>query len=183
MKKVFAFFVENHKLSFLMSFLLLAMGILGLPNLRRESRPPVDFAKANIDTFYPGSSPAEVEEKITMKIEDELRSIEGIKDVTSVSQSGLSAIRVRADMDNADTERVMDDVQRAVQRVTDLPKDILDNPKFTKLNAKEIPILEMALIGSNESRQRDRFAEQLESILEDDPGVSPGIVSVSFKFY
>ncbi|MCB0342967.1 MAG: efflux RND transporter permease subunit [Pseudobdellovibrionaceae bacterium] len=172
MKKVFAFFVENHKLSFLMSFLLLAMGILGLPNLRRESRPPVDFAKANIDTFYPGSSPAEVEEKITMKIEDELRSIEGIKDVTSVSQSGLSAIRVRADMDNADTERVMDDVQRAVQRVTDLPKDILDNPKFTKLNAKEIPILEMALIGSNESRQRDRFAEQLESILEDDPGVS-----------
>ncbi len=167
-----AFFIKNSKLSFVISVFIVASGLMGLQQVKRESRPPVDFARATITTIYPGSSPEEVEEKVTIKIEDQLRSVEGIRDVQSISQAGRSSINIRVDMDNVDVNFVMDEIQRAVQRVTGLPQDIRDPPLFTRLNAKEIPILELALIGSNQGRARDQLAFNLKNMLEDERSVA-----------
>ncbi|MEO0337521.1 MAG: efflux RND transporter permease subunit, partial [Pseudomonadota bacterium] len=140
--------------------------------VKRESRPPVDFARVTITTLYPGASPEEVEELITMKIEDAIREVEGIKDVQSVSQPNRSTINVRIDMDNVKTSVVIDDLQRSIQRVTDLPAEVRDAPLFQEGNAKEIPILELALIGTNVGRKRDFLADDLKNKLEDQKGVS-----------
>ena len=172
MKTVMAFFIDNWKLSLVLMIFTVVSGLLGLSKVRRESRPPVDFARATITTIYPGASPEEVEELVTIKIEDQIREVEGIKDVQSVSQANRSTINVRVDMDNVDTRVVMDDLQRAVQRVNDIPSDVLDPPIFSEANAKEIPIIQMALIGSNEKRQRDLLADRLKNLLEDSKGVA-----------
>ncbi|MCB9026286.1 MAG: efflux RND transporter permease subunit [Bdellovibrionaceae bacterium] len=172
MSAFFNFFIQNYKLSGLMVLVLIFLGVIGVKNLKSESRPPVDFAKVTISTVFPGASPEEIEEMITSKIEDEIRGIEGIKDVSSVSETGQSNVSIRIDMDNFNTNKVADDIQRSVQRVQDLPADILDRPSFLKFNAKEIPIIEMAILGSNENRKRDQLADELESILEEDSGVS-----------
>ena len=172
MKRFLYLFIINYKLSGLMILIFLLLGIMGIKNLKSETRPPVDFAKVSITTVYPGASPQEVEEMITDKIEDAIRGTEGIKDVASVSETGLSTITVRIDIDNFDTSKVADEIQRNVQRVQDLPADILDRPNFVKFNAKEIPIIEMALIGPNQNRERDRWVDELESLLEEDSGVA-----------
>ncbi len=163
----FSFFIKNPKLTFVITLFMILVGLMGLNKVKRESRPPVDFARATITTIYPGSSPEEVEEKVTIKIEDQLRSVEGLRDVQSISQAGRSTINIRVDMDNVNVNFVMDEIQRAVQRVTGLPQDIRDPPLFTRLNAKEIPILELALIGTNQNRERDRLAFNLKNALED----------------
>lgn len=172
MSKVIFFFIDNWKLSVVLMLFLILSGVGGMNQVRRESRPPVDFARVTITTNYPGASPEEVEELITMKIEDAVREVEGLKDVRSVSQPNLSTINVRIDMDNFDTEVVVDDLQRAVQRVTDLPPEVRDPPLFQEGNAKEIPILELALLGSNEGRKRDLLADDLKNKLEDQKGVA-----------
>ncbi|MCB0411608.1 MAG: efflux RND transporter permease subunit, partial [Bdellovibrionales bacterium] len=172
MKSILQFFIDNFRFTFLLTFLLIIMGLQGLHVLRKEARPPVDFATATVVTLYPGSSAEEVEEKITQKIEDEIRTVDGLRDVRSVSQAGRSEITIRVDMDNVNTDQVMAELQNSVQRVNGLPKDILDDPKFTRINAKEIPILEMALTGSNEDRKRDALAYRIKEELEDASGVS-----------
>lgn len=177
MKSTMHFFIDNWKLSLVLMIFIVVSGLLGLSNVRRESRPPVDFARATISTIYPGASPEEVEELVTIKIEDQIREVEGIKDVQSVSQANRSTINVRVDMDNVDTRVVMDDLQRAVQRVNDIPPEVLDPPLFSEANAKEIPIIQMALIGSNKDRQRDLLADRLKNQLEDSKGVAEARLS------
>jgi multidrug efflux pump subunit AcrB len=172
MNKVIFFFIDNWKLSLVLMIFLILSGVGGLNQVRRESRPPVDFARVTITTLYPGASPEEVEELITMKIEDAIREVEGIKDVRSVSQPNRSTINVRIDMDNVETSVVVDDLQRAVQRVSDLPAEVRDPPLFQESNAKEIPILELAILGTNVGRKRDLLADDLKNKLEDQKGVA-----------
>jgi len=171
-ERFFNFFIDNYRLTLTLTAAIFILGVLGVIALNRETFPPVDFAQAQITTFYPGSSPEEVEETITKKIEDEIRPISGIKDVRSVSQAGLSEITVRVEIDSSNTKDVLDDVQRAVQRVTDLPDGVLERPTFLRLNSKEIPVLELAVMGSNESRARNLLADRLKRVFEDVPGVA-----------
>lgn len=174
MYKIIQFFVTNWRLSFILTFFIMLAGLVGLSTLQRESFPPVDFAKVTITTIYPGSTSSEVEEKITIPIENELRGIEGVKDIKSTSQAEQSKIEVRIDIDDPDliTKDVVSDIQRAVDRVQNLPSDILERPRIIEVNAKEIPILEIALTGPNQNRERDKLARQLKSILEDINGVT-----------
>lgn len=165
------FFVNNAKLTITLALICVLAGIMGLKSLNREENPPVDFATATIVSIYPGASPDEVEEQITNKIEEEIRSVDGIKDVRSFSKSGMSTIVIRVEMDGYDTDVVMDDLQRALQKAR-ITADLRDPPIFTRINAKEIAIYEFGIIGPNENRERDILAEELQDRLESLKGVS-----------
>ncbi len=171
MTSLIRFFVENPKLTLTLSFIIFISGILGLGSLNREENPPVDFATATIVSIYPGASPDEVEEQITNKIEEEIRSVEGVRDVRSFSKSGMSSIVIRVEMDGYDTGEVMDELQRALQKAR-ITAPLRDPPVFTRINAKEIAIYEFGLVGPNQNRQRDILAEDLQDLLENTKGVS-----------
>ena len=72
MKKIFSFFIDNYRFTVVMTVLIVLFGVIGLSIIKREDIPPVNFAVVTITTNYPGSSPEEVDEKITKKIEDEI---------------------------------------------------------------------------------------------------------------
>jgi len=180
MNRIFAFFVDNWKFSFLTTAFVFVVGILSFNLLQRESFPPVNFAVVSIATVFPGASPEEVQDKVTQVIEEELRGIAGVKDVRSVSQSDLSSITVRVDIDGTDSDDVVSDIQKAVQRASGkLPQEVTDAPLVVEVDAKEIPVLELALIGDNTNRKRDILADQLQDEIEDVKGVS----SVRFSGY
>lgn len=173
MNRLFAFFVDNWKFSFLTTGFIFIVGILSFSLLQRESFPPVNFAVVSVTTVFPGASPEEVQDKVTQVIEEELRGIAGIKDVRSVSQSDLSDITVRIDIDGIDSDEVVSDIQKAVQRATGkLPAEVTEAPLVLEVDAKEIPVLELALIGDNTNRKRDILADQLQDEIEDVKGVS-----------
>ena len=166
-------FISNSRLVILISLAFVFMGSKGLLNLQRESIPPVDFAQAIITTIYPGSSPAEVEELITSKIEEEIKSIDHLKDVNSLSKEGLSFINIRIDIDNSNTKEVIDELRQALQNVKGLPPEVLDPPKLTHIKAhNDKPILILMLMGPHKERQRDKMAWKLKTYLEKIPGVS-----------
>ena len=173
MNNIFAFFVDNWKFSFLTTAFIFIVGILSFNLLQRESFPPVNFAVVSVTTVFPGASPEEVQDKVTQTIEEELRGIAGIKDVRSVSQSDFSDITIRIDIDGIDSDEVVSDIQKAVQRATGkLPPEVTDAPLVMEVDAKEIPVLELALIGDNKDRKRDILADQLQDEIEDIKGVS-----------
>ena len=167
MSRLIKFFIDNYKLTIILSLILLAFGGLGLLGMNSESYPTVNFATATIDTRYTGATPNDIETKITKPIEDEIRTVSGLKDVRSVSRSGFSSIKVRVDMDNEDEEEVLDDLQKAVEGVSDLPLDLRDDPVYLEVNSEEFPAIEIAVVGSNENRARDKMVDILKEELED----------------
>ena len=173
MNRLFAFFVDNWKFSFLTTAFIFIIGILSFSLLQRETFPPVNFAVVSVTTVFPGASPEEVQDKVTQIIEEELRGIAGIKDVRSVSQSDLSSITVRIDIDGINSAEVVSDIQKAVQRASGkLPPEVTEAPLVLEVNAKEIPVLELAIIGDNTDRKRDILADRLQDEIEDVKGIS-----------
>ena len=173
MNTILSFFVRNWRFSMVLTGMLALAGAFGLFSLRREAFPPVSFAVAIVTAMYPGASAEEVEEQVINVIEDELRGIEGIKDVRSTAQPELATLGVRVDIDRPDADEVINDIQRAVQRASArLPEQLLEDPQVLELNAKEIPVIEVALTGDNTGRARDAFAKNMQKRLETVTGVA-----------
>ena len=167
MKKAVRFFIENYKLTIVLSLMFAVYGLQGLSKMNAEKFPAVSLATATVVTEYRGASAEDIEVKITKPIEDEIKKVVGIKDISSVTKSGLSTIVIRVDMDKYNVAEVMDEIQKKVERTPDLPSDLRDNPEFTELNSEEMPVFELAILGPNDKRQRDRVAEDLEELFED----------------
>ncbi|SMF22116.1 efflux RND transporter permease subunit [Pseudobacteriovorax antillogorgiicola] len=165
------FFLDNYKFTLILTALVVVFGLGGLKDLNSESYPAVDFASATITTRYDGASAEEMETRITKPIEDEIRSVSGLKDVRSVSQAGESTIFVRLDIDNVNVKEVMADLQRSVDRVSDLPPDLRDRPRFLELKSEEFPVIDLAIVGPNTDRKRDLIAEQLQEAIENNKSV------------
>ncbi len=173
MQNIAKFFIENSKLTIVLSIGLALFGYEGLKKMNAESYPAVDFAFATVVTVYDGATASDIETKITKPIEDEIRGVTGLKDVSSTSQAGLSTINVRIDMDDSkvNVAEAMDEIQKAVDRVTDLPRDLKDPPSFTEIKSEEFPVIEVAISGPNENRARDIIADRLKEELEDNRSV------------
>lgn len=170
MNRLAQFFLENQKFTLVLMLFTIIFGFGGLARLNSESFPAVDFAMATVTTVYDGASASDMETKITKPIEDEIRSVSGLKDVRSVSQAGLSTIYIRGDIDNADVQKMMSDLQRSVDRAK-LPKDLEDPPQFLELKSEEFPVLELAIVGENKNRERDIVADLLKDEIEDDKNI------------
>jgi len=171
MENIANFFIRNYKLTIVLSFGMLIMGVQGLKGMNAESYPTVDFAQAIVTTVYRGASAEDIEAKITKPIEDEIRGVIGLKDVKSVSQPGISTIYIRVDIDNADVVKAMNDLQKAVDRAQGLPTDLEEKPTFTEVKSEEFPVYEVAVTGPNDKRQRDLIADLLKEEMEDNSAV------------
>lgn len=173
MTKIAQFFIENSKLTIVLSVGLALFGYEGLKQMNAESYPSVSLATATIVTVYDGATASDIETKITKPIEDEIRGVSGLKSVKSTSQAGRSTIVVQVDMDDSkvDVDETMDEIQKSIDRVTDLPRDLLDQPEFVELKSEEFPVLEIAIVGSNKERARDELSDQLKEDFEDNRSV------------
>lgn len=182
MHNISKFFIENAKLTIVLSLGLVFFGYQGLTNMNAESFPSVSLATATVTTFYDGATASDIETKVTRPIEDEIRGVNGLKDVKSTSQAGLSLITIRVDMDDpkVDVDETMDEIQKAVDRVTDLPRDLRDPPKFSELKSDEFPVLEIAIVGDSQNRSRDIVADFLKEEIEDHKSVKEARL-VGFK--
>ena len=178
MKNLAHFFITNPKLTLVLTLFLVLFGYTGIKKMNAESYPSVDFATAIIETEYFGATPEDIEVKITKPIEDEIRTVSGLKDVRSISQAGRSKIVVRVDMDNPKVivKDVMTDLQKAIDRTKDLPSDLREKPKFTEIKSEEFAAIEIAVVGDNTNRQRDLIADALKEDIEDDKNVKAVIL-------
>jgi len=180
MSKWFAFFIDNSLLVNLLIIFLIVAGVLSLRSLPRERFPNVDMNRVVIVTRYPGASTEDVELNVTAKLEEALREVDGISEMRSVSIENSSSITLDLDesRDRAEIRRVIDDIQDAVDGVTDLPGEIDTRPEVTEIKTSDFPIIEIALSSGDREVLR-RYANRLEAKLERIPLVS-GVDKVGY---
>lgn len=170
--KLAEFSVKNSLLVNLLSVFIIVVGLISMLQLRREAFPKVDFDHVTITTVYPGAPAEDVEKLVTTPIEKELKGISGIKEMTSASEEGLSEIGIEIDPEARDKDKVVDDIERAVDRVKDLPQEIKDDPVVFELSADEFPVIEISISGNFPEWQKRQYAEELEELILDVDGVS-----------
>ena len=141
MNSLAKFFVENRKFTLVVTFAAILFGISGLLRVNREAFPTVDLGTVVVTTYYKGATATDIETKITKPIEEEIRSVSGIKKVISTSQAGFSRIATTVDIDKYDVNEVIPDLQRAIDRTVGLPTDLDTPPEFTEIKTEEFPTL------------------------------------------
>src|ERR671933_654052 len=73
---------------------LIILGLFSRSKMQVEERPRVDIPYVTVTTVYPGTGPEEMESQITKPIEDAVSSVNGIRNITSSSQYGISFINL-----------------------------------------------------------------------------------------
>lgn len=157
------------------TMMMLALVVLGLFSYRRlniDQFPDVEFPFLVIQTRYTGASPESVEREVSKKIEEQVNTVEGVKQIESTSTEGFSTIVVQFNLGT----KVMDaqaDVRAKIDAIRqDLPKDI-DPPVISRANPSDQPIFVLAVQGQEWAlRDLTRLADEVVSRrIENKPGV------------
>lgn len=166
MRKLFEYCVKHRLVVELLAVLILSAGLFSLFSLRREAFPNISYDVVLIRTEYPGATPEEVEKLVTIELEDKIKEVDGIEEVQSLSTEGSSLITVKIDPDEKNKMRVVNDIQRAVDRAEDLPVEI-DDPVVEELQTKNIPVISVSLSGDINEHELQKLARRLEIRLLD----------------
>ena len=171
--KISEFSVKHSLLVNLISIFIIIAGLITIYvyHIRREAFPEVSFDMVIVQTVYPGAAPQEVEKLVTVPIEKELKGVGGIETMISSSIDNVSSIQLNINQDVKDKDKVVDDIEQAVNRVTGLPDDVQESI-VTEITSGEIPIVKIALSGRMSEEELQDIAERLEDELEDVPGVA-----------
>lgn len=97
-------FYRDRRLFALAILMIISAGLSALLTIGRQEDPTITNLFATIVTPYPGADPARVEALVTEKIEEQLREIPEIDDITSTSRSGISVVRVELSQFITDTQ-------------------------------------------------------------------------------
>ncbi len=170
-RKLVQFSVTHPLLVNLFSVFIVFAGIISLMTLRREAFPNVNYDVVMVQTNYFGAPPEEVEKLITIELEDELKEVDDIDEMTSISAENISMIILQLDPDEKDKARIVNDIQRAVDRADDLPDDAED-PLVTEMKSKNFPVINVSLSGIKDEQKLQNYARQLEVLLLDLPDVA-----------
>jgi multidrug efflux pump subunit AcrB len=114
-------FTDNKVASNLLMIAIVMGGVLSLPLLDREVMPGIPLDMIQIDVDYPGASPAEIEERICIRIEEAIHDLEGIKSIGSEAVDGRGGVAVEV-AKGFDTQKMLGDIKARVDALDNLPE-------------------------------------------------------------
>ncbi len=151
--------------------LLLIAGLYAFNTIPKESSPDIDIPQIYVSMALDGISPEDAERLLLRPMEQELSSIEGLKEMRSTAYQGGGFVLLEFQA-GFDKEKALDDVQKGVDQVRpDLPDSIESEPKVTEVNFSLFPVLVVTLSGDVPERTLLRLARDLQDRLETIPSV------------
>ncbi|EMY79017.1 export membrane protein [Leptospira weilii serovar Ranarum str. ICFT] len=177
MKSLVEYFLSKSIFVNLLTFLIILIGGFTAVKMNREAFPNINFDIVSVVTVFPGASPAEIEKLVTKPLEEAIKEVDGIKEFRSASIENRSGIVITLDPDSKNTQKVVDDIKSAIDRVEDLPEEAED-PLVTEITTSRQPVIEIDISlksydSSIEAEKRLKArAKIVEQALEDIPGVA-----------
>ena len=133
MKNLLAYFIKYPIAGWIIVIGFLLFGYFGFTTLTSSFFPLSESRIIKINLAYPGASPQEMEEGVVLKIEDNLKGIEGIDRVTSKSYENSAAVTVET-IKGYDTDIILAEVKNAVDKVPSFPSG-MEPPVIAKQEA------------------------------------------------
>ncbi|EGR3199384.1 multidrug efflux RND transporter permease subunit VmeK [Vibrio parahaemolyticus] len=146
--------------------MILIAGVITYVTIPKESSPDITIPIIYVSVGHQGISPTDAERLLVRPIEQELRSIEGVKEMTSVASEGHASVTLEFSV-GVDLDKAMADVRDAVDLAKPkLPADS-DEPTVNEVTfASEEPVLTVVLYGTVPERTIVQIARTLRDRLE-----------------
>jgi len=171
MRKIITYFIKFHVAVNVIVLAIFLFGIAGVMSLKSSFFPLVSSKNITINIVYPGASPQEIEEGIVLKIEDNLKGLNGIDRVTSTSIENSGTINVEIEK-GKNVDFMLLEVKNAVDRVPSYPtgmeplvvakrEEIRQTITFA-ISGKDIPLVTLKQIGrqiENDLRTLDGISQ------------------------
>ena len=171
MDKLIAYFSRQHVFVNTLSLFVLVVGLISTFTIKRDVFPNISFDMITVTTVYPKASATSVESLITNPLEADLRQVEGIKEIISVSSEGRSVITLTLDPDQATVADAKVDVDDVVQRLQGLP-DAAEDPVVVTHDTKTQTLIEVSLFGDVPMSEIRPVAKELKRLIEGVKGVA-----------
>jgi multidrug efflux pump subunit AcrB len=163
MKTLIRYFAHRHLLTNLVLFGVILASIGFWHKLGKEEYPDLTMPWVRFSIPYPGASAEDVELFVTKPIEEKLKELTGLYEITATSSYGSASFRIRLETDLTDMEEVIRDVKDAVDR-TELPSETED-PVFRRFNLSQKAIIdigiyhkEKTLLDTDSRKELQRYA-------------------------
>lgn len=166
------FSVKNSLLVNCLSLFLIVAGLFAVFNLEREAFPNLSFDIVTVRTDYLGAAPSVIESRITLPLEKQLKDVDGLSEMGSISIENMSLVILKIDPDAEDKNQIITNIQKAVDQTSDLPEDLPKKPVVSDMKTRNTPILEVSLSGEMSEEELRKSALHMEDRLLDLPGVS-----------
>ncbi|MBP6172299.1 MAG: efflux RND transporter permease subunit [Saprospiraceae bacterium] len=158
--------IKNSTSIYVITILICFAGFVAYNKTPKELFPDIVIPTVSIATIYPGASPQDIENLITKPIEKQLKSINGIKKISSNSVSDFSLVIAEFNTDQDPKvckQRVSDAVDKAKK---DLPNDLKDDPQVQEFDFSELPIMNINIAGDFPLDRIKNYSELLKDKIE-----------------
>ncbi|MHC4819247.1 MAG: efflux RND transporter permease subunit, partial [Planctomycetota bacterium] len=171
MRDIIAWFARNHVAANLVMLLMIAGGLLALPNIRQRSFPDINVDVVTVSVAYLGAAPEEVEEGVCVRIEEEIQGITGIEQITSTAAEGACGVGAEL-IAGYDVDRALGEIKNAVDAIATFPEETekpIVNHYIIRRNA-----IQIALSGDVDERTLKVYGQRIR----DDISALPGVTQV-----
>lgn len=166
--------VSNPVLANLLMIIIIVFGTIAWFVLPRALSPDIEVQSASVTTIYPGASPEEVEKLVTAPIEEAIEdNVNKIDLMLSTSSEAISVIAIQfEEISDREFSKQMQNLRSAVERVNDLPNEILNEPEVVEFDMEaNFPVLTLVVGGAISEPQMKTIAENLRDEILDIEGV------------
>jgi len=132
-----AFMAKNPIAANLLMIILIGGGIWTMFNIQKEVFPQYQLDFVDVSVVYPGASPAEVEQGILRPVEEAIRGVQGIQEVTSEAQEGSGQVSIELVV-GTDRMKTYQDIDQAVNRIRTFPDNIEEPEVQLQTNQQEV---------------------------------------------
>ncbi|PWV78201.1 efflux RND transporter permease subunit [Halomonas sp. A11-A] len=157
--------LDRSRTTLLLLAALLLAGLAAWQAIPKEANPDVTIPIIYVSLSLEGVSPEDGERLLVRPMEQELRSIEGVRKMTSQASEGHAAVTLEFDA-GFDPDQALSDVRERVDIArAELPAEA-DEPRVMEVNVGLFPVLSIGLSGQLEERQRLAVARRLKEEIE-----------------
>lgn len=163
------FFASHPTAANLLMAFLFAIGLLALPNLRRETFPDFSVDLVQVSVAYPGASAEQVEEAICQRIEDALDTLTEIAEVRCEAREGIGQATIEM-REGGNVDRFLTDIKAEIDAIDDFP-DTTERPVIKQIERTDL-VVSIAIAGPMAETDLKVYAEAVKDRLIRLPEVS-----------
>lgn len=153
----------------LLMIILLGGGLWTAYTMQKEVFPQYQLDIVEVSVVYPGAAPAEVEQGILRPVEEAIRGVEGIKEVTSTADEGRGEVSIEL-VAGTDRMKTFQDIDQAVNRIRTFPDDI-EEPEV-RLQSNQQEVMTIGLYGDTDIWALRQLAENVRDRLLGDEEIT-----------
>lgn len=121
MKNIIHFFIKRPIWGNAFIVMILIFGLYSVFTMKHSFFPELEPKLITVSVFYPGASPTEMEEGVTIKVEQSVKGLDGIEEIKSTSSENFAQITILAYQDT-DMDQLLSDVENAVNSINSFPQ-------------------------------------------------------------